>query len=206
LHELHTYVYYQCSHYVCLNCAVKMRVLCEKIDCPVCRQESKAVLCTRKPIDLKNINDLTKTCIDSDKTIAHSSSQIDPKEIGIYFQEEFIKNEYLELLANKCDICIKRSEQPTAALQANSNSNVSYEFNNFKDLESHMRKAHSKFYCELCLENVKLFSHERKYYNREELAIHKRRGDKDDYSFKGHPLCNFKLFYCINFYFLNTYN
>ena len=34
LHELFTFVYYSCLHYVCLNCAVKMRVLCEKIDCP----------------------------------------------------------------------------------------------------------------------------------------------------------------------------
>jgi hypothetical protein len=200
LHELHTYVYYQCSHYVCLNCAVKMRALCEKIDCPVCRQESKEVLCTRKPIDLTNINDLIKTSIEANKAIIHSSPQIDPKEIGIYFHEECIRNEYLELLANKCDICIKHSEQqqqskPQTDGGSSSSSKISHEFNNFKDLESHMRKTHSKFYCELCLEHLKLFSHERKYYNREDLAIHKRRGDKDDYSFKGHPLCNYSLIF-----------
>ena len=30
----------------------------------------------------------------------------------------------------------------------------------------------------MCLENLKLFPYERKYYNREELAMHKRNGDK----------------------------
>ena len=34
-----------------------------------------------------------------------------------------------------------------------------------------------------------LFSAERKIYNRQDLAIHKRKGDADDKSFKGHPLC-----------------
>ena len=32
---------------------------------------------------------------------------------------------------------------------------------------------------------------ERKWYTRTELATHKRKGDPDDKSHKGHPLCNF---------------
>lgn len=54
-----------------------------------------------------------------------------------------------------------------------------------------MRKSHRRFYCELCLEHLKLFPYERKHYNREELAFHKRNGDKDDLSFKGHPRCEY---------------
>ena len=36
-----------------------------------------------------------------------------------------------------------------------------------------------------------IFTSERKVYNRQELASHRRVGDKDDTSYKGHPLCEF---------------
>ena len=62
LHELYTFVYYTCLHYVCLNCAVKMRVLCEKTDCPVCRQDSKEVYCSKKEIEHKSIEEAIKKC------------------------------------------------------------------------------------------------------------------------------------------------
>lgn len=62
LHELYTFVYYTCLHYVCLNCAVKMRVLCEKTDCPVCRQDSKEVYCSKKEIEYKSIEEAIKKC------------------------------------------------------------------------------------------------------------------------------------------------
>lgn len=37
----------------------------------------------------------------------------------------------------------------------------------------------------------KIFPSERKAYTRQELAQHRRQGDKDDTSYKGHPLCRF---------------
>lgn len=36
-----------------------------------------------------------------------------------------------------------------------------------------------------------IFSHERKWYNRKELARHRAHGDPDDTSHRGHPLCKF---------------
>lgn len=36
-----------------------------------------------------------------------------------------------------------------------------------------------------------IFSHERKLYTRQTLALHRRKGDPDDSSHKGHPLCEF---------------
>ena len=38
---------------------------------------------------------------------------------------------------------------------------------------------------------LQIFSHERKFYNREALAKHRRVGDDDDQSHRGHPLCEF---------------
>ena len=94
--------------------------------------------------------------------------------LNIFFEEISIKNEYNDILENRCDIC------PDEAHAI---------FDTFDELDTHMRKTHKRFYCELCLEHLKLFPFERKHYSREELAFHKRMGDKNDYSFKGHPLC-----------------
>ena len=204
LHELETYAYYLCQHFVCLKCAIKMRILCKKIDCPVCRQESKSVLCTKKPIELSTdnnnktnlINELILNCPNYSRPIKlnpipncvitssneqqqYQDSLINTPNCGINFESDEIKEEYNQILSSKCDECGEW-------------------FREFDALDNHMRKVHRYFYCELCLENLKLFPYERKYYNREELAMHKRNGDKSG-EFKGHPLCKY---YSFDIYFI----
>ena len=202
LHELHTFVYYSCMHFVCLRCAVKMRVLCEKIDCPVCRQDSVRVFCTKRvdigtsttklddllagkeatnhkatpPVNNRNREEdsLTK----SDSTVSPAAS--------ICFDDEASRVEYEHLLANVCDVC-----DSTAQKYASSRLSTAARFATFDELEVHVRRAHKRFYCELCLAHLKLLTAERKHYNREQLAEHKRHGDRDDYSHKGHPLCDY---------------
>ncbi|CAF89718.1 unnamed protein product, partial [Tetraodon nigroviridis] len=61
----------------------------------------------------------------------------------------------------------------------------------FEELEQHMRKQHEVFSCKLCTNHLKVFCHERKWYNRKELAQHRAHGDPDDTSHRGHPLCKF---------------
>ncbi|XP_015436553.1 PREDICTED: zinc finger protein 598 [Dufourea novaeangliae] len=92
----------------------------------------------------------------------------------IYFDTPDIQNKFYELLANSCNIC---TEKPV--------------FNHFNSLKDHMRRHHKLHYCDLCVENLKIFSHERRCYTRSELAMHRRKGDIDDKSHKGHPLCEF---------------
>lgn len=59
------------------------------------------------------------------------------------------------------------------------------------ELETHLRKEHEKYFCDLCRDNLKAFSHERKYYTRSELARHRKKGDPDETCHRGHPLCKF---------------
>ncbi|XP_074179272.1 E3 ubiquitin-protein ligase ZNF598 isoform X4 [Rhinolophus sinicus] len=54
-----------------------------------------------------------------------------------------------------------------------------------------MRKQHELFCCKLCLKHLKIFTHERKWYSRKDLARHRMQGDPDDTSHRGHPLCKF---------------
>ena len=148
LHDLHTYAFYPCSHFVCLNCAIKMRVLCQKFDCPVCRQQSSTILCTKTDsIDMKNFDTILKKSFKSHPlwltdTLPSCANilpvdSVDPKkkdavDFGIYFDDKRIMDEYYELIDNKCTIC-----------QA--------EFDKFDELDAHLRRNHKRYYCELCL-------------------------------------------------------
>lgn len=96
------------------------------------------------------------------------------RKYKIFFQDNKVKGLFDELLENRCRICTNARSEKT-----------------FKDLQSHLRKEHTLFYCNLCIDHLKLFPFERKYYNRHDLAVHRRQGDKDDSSYKGHPLCQF---------------
>lgn len=42
-----------------------------------------------------------------------------------------------------------------------------------------------------CAPAVQIFTHERKWYSRKDLARHRIHGDPDDTSHRGHPLCKF---------------
>ncbi|XP_068192584.1 E3 ubiquitin-protein ligase ZNF598 [Antennarius striatus] len=96
------------------------------------------------------------------------------KKHDIYFSNEKIHSQYRRLLMSECLHC--------------SETKV---FSKFEDLQQHMRRQHKLFCCKLCTTHLKIFSHERKWYDRKELARHRAYGDPDDTSHRGHPLCKF---------------
>ncbi|KAM6904434.1 E3 ubiquitin-protein ligase ZNF598 isoform 1-T1 [Xenentodon cancila] len=96
------------------------------------------------------------------------------KKHDIFFSNEMLYAQYRHLLLSECVRC----PEPKV-------------FSRFEELEQHMRKQHELFCCKLCSKHLKIFSHERKWYNRKELARHRAHGDPDDTSHRGHPLCKF---------------
>ncbi|CAL8305882.1 unnamed protein product [Merluccius merluccius] len=92
----------------------------------------------------------------------------------IYFSDAKIHTRFRRLLLPECPHC------PEPKI-----------FSRFEELEQHVRKQHELFCCKLCTKHLKIFSHERKWYNRKELARHRAHGDPDDTSHRGHPLCKF---------------
>ncbi|CAJ1076451.1 E3 ubiquitin-protein ligase ZNF598 [Xyrichtys novacula] len=96
------------------------------------------------------------------------------KKHDIYFGDDRIYSQFRHLLLPECVRC----PEPKV-------------FSKFEELEQHMRKQHELFCCKLCTKHLKIFSHERKWYNRKELARHRAHGDPDDTSHRGHPLCKF---------------
>nr|SVE78703.1 EOG090X01BP [Daphnia lumholtzi] len=96
------------------------------------------------------------------------------KVTRIHFENVFLQETFEKLLVDVCYTC---PSKPT--------------FANFQLLKDHLRKEHELFFCDLCVENLKIFSQERRAYTRQELALHRRKGDPDNTSHRGHPLCNF---------------
>ncbi|RLV89590.1 hypothetical protein DV515_00014793 [Chloebia gouldiae] len=96
------------------------------------------------------------------------------KKYDIYFMDAEVYTLYRKLLQHECPLC------PDAK-----------PFNTFADLEQHMRKQHELFCCKLCVKHLKIFTYERKWYSRKDLARHRIHGDPDDTSHRGHPLCKF---------------
>ncbi|XP_050823223.1 E3 ubiquitin-protein ligase ZNF598 isoform X2 [Gopherus flavomarginatus] len=96
------------------------------------------------------------------------------KKYDIYFTDGKVFALYRKLLQHECPLC--PDVRP---------------FNTIVDLEQHMRKQHELFCCKLCVKHLKIFTHERKWYSRKDLARHRIHGDPDDTSHRGHPLCKF---------------
>lgn len=94
------------------------------------------------------------------------------RKYKIFFEDRQIQKKFEKLNEHRCSKC-NLSER------------------NLKALQQHLSKTHTLFFCALCLEHLKIFPSERKAYTRQELAQHRRQGDKDDTSYKGHPLCRF---------------
>lgn len=96
------------------------------------------------------------------------------KKFRIVFSDLEIQKAFYHLLEHRCPKC--------------EDNNL---FVDFYKLKEHVRKVHEQFYCEICTENLKVFSSERRAYTRSELAQHRRVGDPDNKSHKGHPRCDY---------------
>lgn len=95
------------------------------------------------------------------------------KKFRIVFADLEIQKAFYRLLEIRCSEC---NHQP---------------FVEFYKLKEHVRKVHELFFCEICTDNLKIFSNERRCYTRQQLATHRRVGDANDKSHKGHPRCEY---------------
>lgn len=148
---------------------------CDHIICHVCstrmRVVCKQMYCPVCRADLPQVVFMEKQHLYSG-IITHRFPR--DRETHIFFQNNRIRLEYYKLLSHGCQLCPDRAPDKT-----------------FKALQDHMRKEHELFYCDLCVEHLQIFTSERKSYPRRELAMHRRKGDADDKSYRGHPLCEF---------------
>ena len=160
--DIAIYAVGDCNHFICFKCSMKMRILCQEKFCPICRKELSKVIFTEV---LGRFEDLIK-----DSNIIRERHH----KVGIVFKHGGLIKSFNQVLEHRCPICPNRSPD-----------------SNFEQTKIHLRKEHTLFYCDICLQHSNKFTHEWKAYSRKDLATHKRVGDADDRSHKGHPLCEF---------------
>ncbi|XP_067933611.1 E3 ubiquitin-protein ligase ZNF598-like [Watersipora subatra] len=149
-----------CNHHICFKCSTRLRLLHQQYYCPICRADCTLVLFVHT---IDNYSSYRKNTF------------IKARRLKALFEDKVIEDAVNHLTAHDCYVCAMEGHQET--------------FDSFKKLQGHIKKQHRLYFCEICVEFVKIFSFERKAYSRTDLALHKRKGDSDDTSFKGHPLC-----------------
>ena len=95
----------------------------------------------------------------------------------IYFENETCLAEFHRLQEVRCQICASGQEENDETL-----------FANLRELESHLKRAHDRYLCDLCVSHLKVFPNERKHYNRKDLVRHRETGDPDT-GVRGHRTC-----------------
>ncbi|SPP74468.1 E3 ubiquitin-protein ligase ZNF598 [Drosophila guanche] len=104
---------------------------------------------------------------------ANSRSDFYSKKYRIGFCTAEIQQKFFQLLDHPCPKC----EAPP--------------YRTFAGLRNHVRSEHNLHYCDLCVETLKIFTFERRCYTQSELSLHNNKGDPDNRSHRGHPLCEY---------------
>ncbi|CAH1707544.1 unnamed protein product [Aphis gossypii] len=150
-----------CDHPVCYECSTTMRVLCDQKECPICRRILTKVIFTKDELDLF-------------KNLDDRSYPRYNKKYGIAFGDLSVENSFDQLLRCYCKKCYDHPE-----------------FMSFEQLAAHMERNHRLYACRLCVNNLKIFPSQRRWYNSDELTRHEECGDPDNTSHRGHPECQF---------------
>ncbi|CAI4229236.1 unnamed protein product [Auanema sp. JU1783] len=160
-----------CRHPVCIECAIRIRVISNQNVCPVCRTE----------LDTCSFMWCTK-----DFSFAHLATaklgHKDEDRFKVRFQTRDVLDRYNQYLAHTCKKCVN-----------DDGSRLS--FSKFQALRQHMLSAHQLTYCKLCTDNLSTFSREWKTYSRTELSRHTADGD-GDYSKAQYKHLRTDHFYC----------
>ncbi|TKR58485.1 hypothetical protein L596_029924 [Steinernema carpocapsae] len=157
-----------CYHPVCIECAVRMKVLAEHRSCPQCRADIVWTHIVKAPEGDWDDFVLPKTFLD------HPT---DTDAFKVRFDSDYARVIYDRLLSHSCETCNKGKDRLILP--------------SFEALRQHIGQKHKRFFCHICAENMRLFSWERKTYSSEGLQMHMKKGDKDDKSYRGHPACFF---------------
>ena len=165
-----------CNHIsICVECAFKHRSDNKNHKCIYCNTLCKEILAIPNPkpsskIEFNNYQHKKKTAF------VH----------GIFYMDEGGKLECNALKKISCPI-------------ANCNSTKDL-FLDTLNLKKHLKKAHRRHFCDLCLDNRKLLLSEQKIYRKQELDRHLQEGDLDNEGncISLHPFCSFCNFHLYN--------
>ncbi|TFL07380.1 hypothetical protein BDV98DRAFT_578801 [Pterulicium gracile] len=158
----------QCNHRTCHVCSLRLRALYKKLDCTFCKEPQPTVILTESP----------------DAGFASFSPESIPykdSRLSIFFETQEMMDDALLLLRFNC-----------------ADESCDYIANGWGDLRLHVRAAHNKLMCDLCIRSKKVFAHEHALYNHNQLVVHlpsmphrAQRTTPKDIEGGIHPYCEF---------------
>lgn len=121
-------------------------------------------------------------------------------DCGMHFPKEYYEAVVLPLFGYRCglpDCDFDESELYVEEEGAATNRKkkegrqVKKRLTNLDALKSHLRTAHGRTLCDLCITNKRDFVSKIGRFTPEGMKMHLTKGDGDDTGFTGHPLCEF---------------
>jgi hypothetical protein len=158
-------VFQNCQHRdICYKCILALRSLMHDNQCCICKTSSEKVIIT--------CDDKIKNFDEYDSNTLISLNDCFP---GVFCDHPIIEEDVKEMIKLKCWVCGQDN------------------FQNIHQLKSHTSNEHSLYYCQLCLDNRKVFLKDQKLYKWKQLQSHIKYGEIDDKFGKinGHPICKF---------------
>ncbi|KAI9511097.1 hypothetical protein F5148DRAFT_1173692 [Russula earlei] len=163
------YAVSECNHRTCHVCALRLRALYKKQGCTFCKELQPTVMFT----------------VSADAPFLSYAPENVPyrdEKLAISFETEEMMQDSLILLRFNCP-----------------DPSCDYIATGWNDLELHVRGAHKRFMCALCISHKKVFSHEHALYTFPQYSTHlpsahrrQQKGvPKDQVEGGVHPLCEF---------------
>ncbi|GBC07131.1 hypothetical protein RclHR1_07280008 [Rhizophagus clarus] len=161
----------KCNHRTCHLCSLRTRILLDSETCAYCRTQQNEILLTR----------------DSEKSFEElksaSMNWITISEINVLCEDASIFHTVTHLMEFQCP-----------------SKNCNATCKDWHGLTNHVRIAHNKLFCTMCIVNRKIFTSEHQLYTREELISHYNGNNTTDPYFQGHPSCT----ECNNIHFYDS--
>lgn len=124
----------ECNHRTCHVCAVRLQVLWKRLDCTVCQKPQPLLIFTTSP----------NATYQSFKLNFTPRNHAKP---SFFFETKEIREETWVLLRFACP-----------------DGGCDYVTNGWSELKLHVREAHGKLMCDLCIRTKKIFPHEHTLY------------------------------------------
>ena len=80
------------------------------------------------------------------------------RKYKICFEDESVQQSYKELLQHTCPICNENTYdgKESEIKEGNTSKHRPIVFSTFKQLDTHVRREHEMFYCDLCVDHLKV--------------------------------------------------
>ncbi|CAB4388900.1 hypothetical protein RhiirA5_501235 [Rhizophagus irregularis] len=169
--QMEIYSISKCNHRTCHLCSLRTRILLDSDTCAYCRTQQNEVLLTRD--SKKSFEELKSSSI----------NWITISKINVLCEDASIFHTATQLMEFQCP-----------------SKNCKVMCKDWHDLSCHVRIAHNKLFCTMCIVNRKIFISEHQLYTREELVNHYNGNNTADPYFQGHPSCS----ECSNIHFYDS--